>query len=56
MSTVLELNSMTRSVQSEFVNRLSNKPYCSNDLDYGLQIRNKETALERKYIQANTVK
>ena len=55
MSTILELeNSINSSVHTEFINRLSNKPYCSNDLDYGLQIRNKETALARKYIQANT--
>jgi len=53
---VLELeNSIDSSILTkEFINRLSNKPYCSNDLDYGLQIRNKETALARKYIQANT--
>jgi hypothetical protein len=41
-------------LEKEFQNRLSNKPYCSNDLDYGLQIRNKQIALSRKYIQANT--
>lgn len=52
MSNIIELDDSI--ITKEFVNRLSNKPYCSNDLDYGLQIRNKETALARKYIQANT--
>jgi DNA-binding transcriptional regulator YiaG len=37
-----------------FENRLSNKPYCSDDLEYGLIIRNKKTAIKKKYIQPNS--
>ena len=32
---------------------LSDKPYCSNNLEYGLQIRNKDVAVSRRYIQHN---
>ena len=56
MSNIIELDHSIDSstITKEFINRLANKPYCSNDLGYGIQIRNKETALSRKYIQANT--
>jgi DNA-binding CsgD family transcriptional regulator len=32
---------------------LPNKPYCSNDLDYGLKIRPRDIALNHKYLQPN---
>ena len=56
MSNIIELDHSIDSstITKEFINRLANKPYCSNDLGYGIQIRNKETALSRRYIQANT--
>lgn len=37
-----------------FVNNLPKKPYCSNDLSQGLLIRPKETAINFKYLQANS--
>ena len=36
-----------------FKNQLPVKPYCSNDLENGLRIRNKNKALEMLYLQAN---
>lgn len=36
-----------------FKNQLPVKPYCSNDLESGLIIRNKNKALEMLYLQAN---
>ena len=36
-----------------FKNQMPNKPYCTNNLDYGLSIRNKAKALEMLYLQAN---
>lgn len=36
-----------------FKNQIPNKPYCTNNLDYGLSIRNKAKALEMLYLQAN---
>lgn len=55
MSIILdESRAQLSSLETEFQHRLSNKPYCSDDLGYGLQIRNKQIALSRKYIQANT--
>lgn len=36
-----------------FKNQLPVKPYCSNDLENGLIIRNKNKALEMLYLQAN---
>lgn len=36
-----------------FINQLPKKPYCSNNLDSGLSIRNKAKALEMLYLQAN---
>ena len=53
MSVIL-LDEGVSSLHKEFTNRLANKPYCSNDLGYGLQIRDKQIALLRKYIQANS--
>ena len=32
---------------------MPNKPYCTNNLDQGLSIRNKAKALEMLYLQAN---
>lgn len=37
-----------------FEDRLSKKPYCSDDLEYGLIIRSKKTAIKKKYIQPNS--
>ena len=39
--------------QEHFLNNLPNKPYCTNDLTYGLIVRPKKTALKHRYIQAN---
>lgn len=36
-----------------FKNQLPNKPYCTDDLQSGLFIRNKEKAIKKLYIQAN---
>ena len=36
-----------------FIDKLANRPYCTDDLNYGLTIRNKLVAKEKKYIQAN---
>jgi hypothetical protein len=36
-----------------FKNQLPVKPYCSNNLENGLSIRNKNKALEMLYLQAN---
>lgn len=36
-----------------FKNQLPNKPYCTDSLNSGLFIRNKEKALKKLYIQAN---
>ena len=36
-----------------FKNQLPVKPYCSNNLENGLSIRNKNRALEMLYLQAN---
>ena len=47
-------HSSTSRLEQQFEDRLSNKPYCSDNLEYGLQIRNKQIALNKKYIQANT--
>lgn len=53
MSIIL-LDETVSSLNTEFKNRLANKPYCSDDLGYGLLIRDKQIALSKKYIQANT--
>ena len=36
-----------------FYDRLQVKPYSTNDIEYGLQIRNKRTAIKRRLIQVN---
>lgn len=41
------------SLKEVFIEKLANRPYCSDDLDYGLNIRDKIIAKEKKYIQAN---
>ena len=38
----------------QFQDRLPKKPYCSDNLDYGLIIRPKEISLKYKYIQPNS--
>lgn len=42
-----------QSQQELFANNLPKKPYCSNDLTYGVRIRDAETALSHRYIQPN---
>lgn len=37
----------------QFTDRLPNKPYCSDDLNYGVRILPKHLALLKKYIQPN---
>lgn len=39
--------------RSNFYQKLPHKPYCSNDLDVGLIIRHKKTAIQMPYIQHN---
>lgn len=39
--------------RSNFYQNLPHKPYCSNDLDVGLIIRHKKTAIQMPYIQHN---
>jgi hypothetical protein len=41
------------SVLDQFTDKLPNKPYCSDDLQLGLQIRSKSLALLKRYIQPN---
>lgn len=41
-------------VYNAFYESLPNKPYCSNDLSFGLKIRQAKTAILHKYIQHNT--
>lgn len=41
------------SLKEIFVEKLAKRPYCSNDLNYGLTIRDKIIAQQKKYIQAN---
>ncbi|MEX5538665.1 replication initiation protein, partial [Pseudomonas syringae] len=38
---------------SDFFNNLAHKPYCSDELLYGLKIRPKTTAIKMQYIQGN---
>ena len=37
----------------QFTGNLPNKPYCSDNMDFGLQIRPKHLALLKRYIQPN---
>jgi HD-GYP domain-containing protein (c-di-GMP phosphodiesterase class II) len=52
--TLLDNNPSRSDLTKEFHSRLSKRPYCSDNLEFGLQIRNKQVALSKKYIQANT--
>lgn len=54
ITTLYKQENKLSSLENEFKQRLSNKPYCADDLEYGLQIRNKKNALNKRYIQANT--
>ena len=36
-----------------FAARLPHRPYCSDDLAYGVRIRDKQTAMRHRYVQAN---
>lgn len=40
-------------VLSPFLDRIPNRPYCTDDLGAGLQVRPKATALQRVYLQPN---
>jgi hypothetical protein len=40
-------------LENIFEERLANRPYCSDNLNYGLQIRDKCVAEKKRYIQAN---
>ena len=40
-------------LKKEFHDRLSKRPYCSDDLGYGLHIRSKNIAKQKRYVQAN---
>ena len=51
---LLDEQDTTTTLEKEFINRLANKPYCTNIKDYGVYIRNKSNALSKKYIQPNT--
>lgn len=54
MSLIIQNELNLNVTQNEFENRLSKRPFCSDNLKYGLQIRDKQVALSKKYIQANT--
>lgn len=54
MSVILDEFDNSISCLDTFKSRLSKKPYCTDDVGYGLQIRDKQVALSKKYIQANT--
>lgn len=55
MSIILdEPCALVSSLEHTFTTRLANKPYCTDNFDYGVQIRDKITALGKRYIQANT--
>ncbi len=51
---LLDEQDTTSTLEKEFINRLANKPYCTNIKNYGVYIRNKSNALSKKYIQPNT--
>lgn len=45
---------MTNSLLLEtFKNSLPQKPYCTDDLSFGLKIRPAETAIKKRYLQYN---
>ena len=47
------LRIMNNAQLADFFNNLAYKPYCADDLLYGLQIRPKKTAINMQYIQGN---
>lgn len=48
------MNNLINNAQlTDFYKNLAYKPYCSNDLGYGLQIRVKKIAINMQYIQGN---
>jgi hypothetical protein len=47
------LQNMNIAQLADFFNNLAYKPYCADDLLYGLQIRPKKTAISMQYIQGN---
>lgn len=44
---------MTQTVLQTFKNNLPQKPYCTDELQYGLKIRSAETAIKKRFIQPN---
>ena len=54
MSMVIDRSDSSDSCLDIFKSRLAKKPYCTDNVGYGLQIRDKQIALSKKYIQANT--
>lgn len=44
---------MTSSILNTFKNNLPQKPYCTDDLNFGLKIRPAETAITKRYLQYN---
>lgn len=44
---------MTSSILNSFKNNLPQKPYCTDDLNFGLKIRPAETAITKRYLQYN---
>jgi len=53
VSPALSSNPTQSSVDERFFSNLPQKPYCTNDLKYGLKIRPKEKAISLRYIQPN---
>ncbi|MHC3156304.1 replication initiation protein, partial [Acinetobacter nosocomialis] len=44
---------MNNAQLTDFFNNLAYKPYCADELLYGLKIRPKKTAINMQYIQGN---
>ncbi len=54
LKSVIEKRFMTSSPLLEtFKNSLPQKPYCTDDLSFGLKIRPAETAIKKRYLQYN---
>lgn len=53
VSPSLSSNPSQSSVYDRFFSNLPKKPYCTNDLSYGLKIRPKQKAIRLRYIQPN---
>lgn len=44
---------MTGNILNSFKNNLPQKPYCADELSFGLKIRPAETAIKKRYLQYN---